>query len=183
MLERRISRRFKGPWGIAVGASLLGLLAGGAIAASVSESTAKTARKARATTVVLYSRDSTQTRVDNPPSGPSAGDVVILTSPLYKRPAGGQPVGRLDLHRVYTAIEGSQTRVLDQINETLIQGQIASGGSTTFGSAQGQPLAGTKASRAVLGGTGRYRLARGELRSRLVQGGVAKLTHRLFLRP
>lgn len=163
------------------GASLLSLLAGVGIAVSGSQGSAEAAGKTRSTSLVLYSRTSTQTAVDNPPVGRSAGDAVTISAPLYKRPTGGRSVGRFDLHRVFTSTGGGKTRAVDQITETLAGGQITSGGSNIFAGAQGEPLVSTKVRQAILGGTGRYRLARGELSSRLIKGNRIKFTHRLFL--
>lgn len=92
-------------------------------------------------------------------------------------------MGFFQLHRTFTSSDASQTRTLDQVTETFAQGQIVSGGSNAFAGAPGQPLVSASATQAVLGGTGRYRLARGELRSTLIGGNTIKFTHRLVLSP
>ena len=168
-------------WTLAAGACVVSLLAGVGIAVSGSQGSAEAARKTRPTTLTLYSRSSTQTAVDNPPAGQSPGDAVVISAPLYTQARGGRSVGRFELHRVFTSTGGGQTRAVDQVTETLSQGQITSGGSNAFAGSGTQPLVSTKASQAVLGGTGRYRLARGELSSRLIQGNTIKFTHRLYL--
>ena len=164
---------------IAVGVALVSLLMGGIAASGSSDAETSARKKARTSTLVLYGRDSVQTRVDNAPEGPSVGDEVVITSPLFTKASGGAIVGRLAVHRVVTSTDGQQTRVVDQINETLSRGQIISAGSSTFAGPPGQ-LSGDKANRSVVGGIGAYRLAQGELRTELIEGGATKLTHRFY---
>jgi len=167
---------------IAVGVSLVSLLTGAGIAASGS-SEAETAqrKKARPSTLVLFGRDTVQTNIDNSPEGPSVGDEVIITSSLFTKASGKNSVGRLDVQRVITSTDGTRTRVLDHITETLSRGQIISAGSSTFSGPPGQ-LSGSKATRSVVGGTGAYRLVRGELATALVGNGNTKFTHRFYQR-
>ena len=165
---------------IAVGVSLVSLLTGVGIAASGSpDGETAQRKKARASTLVLFGRNTVQTNVDNSPEGPSIGDEVIITSPLYTKASGNKSVGRLDVHRVITSTDGTQTRVVDQITETLSRGQIVSAGSSVFSGPPGQ-LSGSKANRSVVGGTGAYRLARGELKTSLGGSGNTKFTHRFY---
>ena len=164
---------------IAVGVALVGLLTGGIAASGSSDAETAARKKARASKLVLFGRNSVQTNVDNSPEGPSVGDEVIITSPLFTRASGGTSVGRLDVHRVITSTDGTQTRVVDQITETLSRGQIVSAGSSTFSGPPGQ-LSGSKANRSVVGGTGAYRLVRGELRTALVGNGTTRFTHRFY---
>ncbi len=174
---------------IAVGVSLVSLLTGVGIAASGSpdgdtaqrkEAQRKKAqrKKARVSTLVLFGRDTVQTNVDNAPEGPSVGDERVITSPLFTKASGDERVGRLDVHRVITSTDGTQTTVVDQITETLSRGQIISAGSSTFSGPPSQ-VSGEKATRSVVGGTGAYRLVRGELRTSTVGSGT-KLTHRFY---
>lgn len=172
---------------IVVGVALVGALTGAGIAASDdAEPAARTkapgaeaaqARKPRLRQLVLYGRGSTQTSVDNQPEGPSVGDEVIITSRLFTKASGSKNVGRLDVHRVITSTDGQRTRVVDQISESVTQGQIVSAGSSTFAGTPGN-LQGERATRAVVGGTGQYRGIGGELRTSLLRNGTIKLTHR-----
>lgn len=160
---------------IAVGVSLVtGIAASGS-----SEAETAARKKPRASTLVLFGRETVQTDIDNAPRGPSVGDESVISSPLFTKASGDKSVGRLDTHRVITSIDATQTTVVDQITETLSRGQIISAGSSTFSGPPGQ-AAGGKANRSVVGGTGAYRLVRGELRTALAGDGATKLTHRLY---
>lgn len=165
----------------AAGVAVVGLLTGAGISASGAPSaeTAGPKKKVRPATLVLFGRDSVTTNVDNSPDGPSVGDEVVITAALFAKRSGGKSVGRLDVHRVVTSTDGGQTRVVDQISETLSRGQIVAAGSSTFSGIPGQ-LAGDLANRSVVGGTGAYRLARGELQTKIVGGGVTRLRHRFY---
>ncbi len=164
---------------LAVGVSLVTLLAIGTAASDTPDAATEARKKPRPVTLVLFGRDTVQTNIDNPPEGPSVGDQRVITSPLFTKASGGRRTGRLDVHRVITSTDGSETTVVDQISETLSRGQIISAGSSTFSGPPGQ-VEGDKATRSVVGGTGGYRLVRGELQTRLVKGSVTKLTHRFY---
>lgn len=167
---------------LAVGVLLASLLTAGiaAIAATGASDAAPAVRKkARVSTLVVFGRDTVQTDIDNAPKGPSVGDESVVTSPLYPKASGGESVGRLDTHRVITSIGATQTTVTDQIVETLSRGQIISAGSSSFSGPPGM-AAGKTANRSVVGGTGAYRMVRGELRTTLAADGVTRLTHRFY---
>ncbi len=164
---------------LAVGISVVALLAIGVSASGSPDAKTAGPKKVRVTTLVLFGRDTVQTNVDNAPEGPSVGDERVITSPLFTKASGGKSVGRLDVHRIITSTDGAETTVVDQISETLSRGQIVSAGSSTFSGPPGQ-AEGDKANRSVVGGTGAYRLVRGELQTSLVGGSVTKLTHRFY---
>jgi hypothetical protein len=130
--------------------------------------------------LVLFARGIVQTNVDNAPEGPSVGDEVVITSALFTKASGGKSVGRLDVHRVTTSTDGGQTRVVDQISETLSRGQIVAAGSGTFAGTPGR-LRGEAARRAIVGGTGAYRLVQGALLTEFVgDTNIIKLTHKFY---
>lgn len=164
---------------LTVGVSLVALLAVGVSASGSPDAATAARKKPRPVTLVLFGRDTVQTNVDNAPEGPSVGDERVITSPLFTKASGGNSVGRLDVHRVITSTDGAETTVVDQISETLSRGQIISAGSSTFSGPPGQ-AEGDKAKRSVVGGTGAYRLVRGELQTSLVGDSVTKLTHRFY---
>lgn len=131
-------------------------------------------------TLVLFGRNIVQTNVDNAPEGPSVGDEVVITAALFTKATGGESVGRLDVHRVTTSTDGGQTRVVDQISETLSRGQIVAAGSGTFRGTPGE-LEGDKARRSIVGGTGAYRLVQGVLQTEFIgESNVTKLTHKFY---
>jgi len=164
---------------LAVGVSLVGLLAVG-VQASGSPDAETAGKNARPVTLVLFGRDTVQTNVDNAPKGPSVGDEVVITSALFTKASGGKSVGRLDVQRVSTSTDGGQTRVVDQISETLSRGQIVAAGSGTFGGLPGR-LRGDAARRAIVGGTGAYRLGQGVLSTKNVgETNIIKLTHKFY---
>lgn len=164
---------------LAVGVSLVGLLAVG-VQASGSPDAETAGKNARPVTLVLFGRNTVQTSVDNAPEGPSVGDEVVITSALFTKASGGKSVGRLDVQRVSTSTDGGQTRVVDQISETLSRGQIVAAGSGTFGGTPGR-LRGDTARRAIVGGTGAYRLVQGVLLTENVgDTNIIKLTHKFY---
>ncbi len=109
-------------------------------------------------TLVVVSRNETETEIDNAPEGEfSQGDEDVVTSPLYRE---GRKVGRLDVHLVFTEVDLEAGLVAFQVTftSTLRGGQITSTGAGTF-SEEGAP--GFDA--AVTGGTGAYSSTRGEV--------------------
>ena len=123
-------------------------------------------------TLVVVSRNETETEIDNAPRGEfSQGDEDVVTSPLYR---AGRKVGRLDVHVVFTEVDLEAGLVAFQVTftSTLRGGQITSTGVGTF-SEEGAP--GFEA--AVTGGTGAYSRARGEVHATFGERSVRFVYH------
>ena len=168
------------------GLALLGLLAGGMTFASASpkapatntwgmpaSSTAAPSPALPASsdittakTIVVISRNETETDIDNPPAGLSQGDEFVIHSPLFNR--AGATVGTLDVHAVFTSIDPLAVQVL--FTASLAKGQIT---------AQGVGTEETGFTAAVTGGTGAYRNARGQVTVRF-QANQVVLTYQLI---
>jgi hypothetical protein len=172
---------------IAIGLALLGLLVGGTTLASAAPEapatnawgmpTAATAAPSAvlpagpdittATTIVVISRNETQTDIDNPPAGLSQGDEGVVHSPLFNR--AGARVGMLEVHFVFTSI---QPMVIQAVFTASLagKGQIA---------AQGVATAGPTFTAGVVGGTGAYQNARGQVLVEFLANAV-RLTYHLI---
>ena len=174
---------------VAVGLALLGLLAGGTLASATTKTQARTAwgvpvasAAAPATapaetlatgsdittaqTIVVFSRNETQTDIDNPPAGLSQGDEGVVHSPLFNR--AGARVGRLDVQFQFTSLQPMAIQVV--FTASLSKGQIA---------AQGVAGAGQTFTVGVAGGTGAYQNARGQVRVEF-QANQVVLTYHLI---
>jgi hypothetical protein len=181
----------------AVGLALLGLLAGGTTLASattktqartawgvpVSSASAPAAAPAEdlatgsdisaAQIIVVFSRNQTETDIDNPPAGFSQGDEVVVSSPLFNR--AGARVGRLDVHGIFTSAVLPRGIAIQWVfTATLAKGQIAAQGVQTEAQTE---VVSFKA--AVTGGTGAYRNARGQVVVRFLANQV-RLTYQLI---
>jgi allene oxide cyclase len=180
----------------AIGLALLGLLAGGTTLASaasntqartawgvpVSSASAPAAAPAEvlgtgpdittAKTIVVLSRNETDTNIDNPPAGFSQGDELVVTSPLFNR--AGTRLGRLDVHGVITsAVPPDPSRgfaVQWVFTASLSRGQIT---------AQGVQTEDLRFTAAVTGGTGVYQNARGQVVVRFL-ANATRLTYQLI---
>jgi hypothetical protein len=168
------------------GLALLGLLAGGITIASAAPkapatnawgipATASAAPNTTpaagpdittAKTIVVISRNETETDIDNPPAGTSQGDEGVVHSPLFSR--GGATVGTLDVHFVITSLDPFAIQAV--FTASLANGQIT---------AQGVATEETHFTAAVTGGTGAYRNARGQVTVRF-QANQVVLTYRLI---
>jgi hypothetical protein len=110
-----------------------------------------------ARTFVLRAHDFTATTIDNDPAGTSQGDEIIVEGALAGR--NGRPRGRIEVHEVLTGLtQGGGGRLQLVFTALLARGQIT--GSAVLGISQ-SGASNTKA--AILGGTGHYRNARGEV--------------------
>ena len=175
----------------AVGLALLGLLAGGTLASATTTTQARTAwgvpvasaaapatapaevRAAgpditTAQTIVVFSRNETETDIDNPPAGFSQGDEIVVSSPLFNR--AGARVGRLDVHGVITSVPPRGIAIQWVFTATLAKGQIT---------AQGVQTEEFSFRAAVTGGTGAYQNARGQVIVRFLANQV-RLTYQLI---
>jgi hypothetical protein len=120
--------------------------------------------------LVLLGRNFTATNVDNPPVGTSQGDELAVEGQLFT--FHGAPAGRLEVHETLTGIgPGPGSRLLITFTARLSHGQIAAIG---VAGAQHQ----NRINVAVVGGTGRYRNARGEV---VVTAGPNNLPRFTFL--
>jgi hypothetical protein len=171
---------------IAIGLTLLGLLVGGTTFAAAAPkapatnawgmpASATAAHSAvlpagpditTATTIVVISRNETQTDIDNPPAGPSQGDEGVVHSPLFNR--AGARVGMLDVHFVFTSVRPMVIQAV--FTASLAKGQIA---------AQGVATEGPAFTAGVAGGTGAYQNARGQVRVEFLANAV-RLTYHLI---
>jgi hypothetical protein len=176
---------------VLLGLALLGLLAGGITIASASPKApatnatnatnawgmpaAATAAPSQAlpgpdittaTTIVVISRNETQTDIDNPPVGPSQGDEGVVHSPLFNR--AGTRVGTLDVQFQFTSLQPMAIQAV--FTASLSKGQIA---------AQGVAGAGQTFTVGVTGGTGAYQNARGQVTVRFLANAV-RLTYHLI---
>jgi hypothetical protein len=168
-----------------LGLALLGLLAGGITIAAASPKApatntwgmpaSATAAPSQAlpgpdittaTTIVVISRNETQTDIDNPPAGLSQGDEGVVHSPLFNR--AGARVGRLDVQFQFTSLQPMAIQVV--FTASLSKGQIA---------AQGVAGAGQTFTVGVAGGTGAYQNARGQVRVEF-QANQVVLTYHLI---
>jgi hypothetical protein len=169
-----------------LGLALLGLLAGGITIASASPNTAATntwgmptsptaapsqvlpagADITTATTIVVISRNETETDIDNPPAGTSQGDEGAVHSPLFTR--SGAEVGTLDVHFVITSVDPFAIQAM--FTASLSKGQLT---------AQGVATEEASFTAAVTGGTGAYRNARGQVTVRF-QANQVVLTYHLI---
>lgn len=109
---------------------------------------------ARAKMLVVRLGDVTVTSVDNPPSGTSVGDELALEGKLVG--LDGTPAGQLEVHEAVTGM-GPVTGGRFQITFTALLGggQISGIGVTRFN----RPTPAL----AIIGGTGKYLGARGEV--------------------
>ena len=169
-----------------LGLALLGLLAGGITIASASPKapatnawgmpTSATAAPSKAlpasadittaTTIVVISRNETETDIDNPPAGLSQGDEGVVHSPLFNR--AGARVGTLDVQFQFTSLQPMAIQAA--FTASLSKGQIT---------AQGVAGAGQTFTVAVTGGTGAYQNARGQVTVRF-QANQVLLTYHLI---
>src|SRR5206468_7478600 len=110
----------------------------------------------RAQTFVLRAQGFTVTAVDNPPSGTSQGDELAVEGLLTTRQ--GEGAGRLDAHEVFTGPSSNGGRLELLFTALLAHGQISAGGVIRINQSGA-----TDTRAAIIGGTGRYRNARGEV--------------------
>jgi hypothetical protein len=96
--------------------------------------------------------------IDLGAAGPSIGDRLTFSNPIFD--ADGQRVGRDVAECVIVRIDPTEPPARQQIVQCTISVQFADGQITVQGMAQG-----TDNYFAVTGGTGAYRLARGEVRA------------------
>ena len=169
-----------------LGLALLGLLAGGITIASASPKapatnawgmpTSRAAAPTKAvaagpdittaTTIVVISRNETETDIDNPPAGLSQGDEGVVHSPLFNQ--AGARVGTLDVQFQFTSLQPMAIQAA--FTASLSKGQIT---------AQGVAGAGQTFTVAVTGGTGAYQNARGQVTVRF-QANQVLLTYHLI---
>jgi hypothetical protein len=109
---------------------------------------------ARATTLVVRLQNATSTYVDNLPTGTSQGDELAVEGQLVSRTGAG--AGKLEVRETVTGL-GPNTggRIHLTFTAMLAGGQISGTGVTRFNS--GTPAL------AVVGGTGKYLGAHGEV--------------------
>ena len=120
-------------------------------------------------TLVLVLTSAQGSNVDHDPSGPSAGDSTTASGPLTSE---GDPAGVLDVSGVLTKVGAQSMRVRYTLTLTLAHGQITAMASFP----ETNHTTGFRAE--VVGGTLRYRNARGQVYVRLLQQG-AQFTVRL----
>ena len=97
--------------------------------------------------------------IDLGASGPSIGDRLTFSNPIFD--TADQRVGRDVAECVITRIDPTEPAARQQIVQCTISVQFADGQITVQGMAQG-----TENYFAITGGTGAYRLARGEVLAR-----------------
>jgi hypothetical protein len=120
--------------------------------------------------LVLLGRNFTATNVDNSPVGTSQGDELAVEGQLFT--FHGAPAGRLEVHEILTGLgPGPGARLMLTFTARLSHGQIAAIG---VAGVQHQ----NRLNLAVVGGTGRYRNARGEV---VVTSGPNNLPRLTFL--
>jgi hypothetical protein len=109
---------------------------------------------AHAKTLVVRLQDATSTYVDNLPTGTSQGDELAVEGQLVSRTGAG--AGNLEVHETVTGL-GPDTGGRIQLTFTamLAGGQISGTGTTRFNKAT--------PALAIVGGTGRYLGAHGEV--------------------
>jgi hypothetical protein len=116
--------------------------------------------------LVLVERNATETDIDNPPAGFSAGDEVAFAGDLY---LGGKKVGYDDGHAIFTLVSQDQVRVHATFTATVRGDEINAAGSVTF-----TETAVVDFELSVTGGTGRYDDVGGEV-TIVEQGQTVKL--------
>ena len=144
---------------VVVGLALLGVLGIGVASASSS------AGSGRALNFQLVVRDAQLTYVDLGPGGPSVGDMLVKSSPLFNR-SDTRRVGRAPISCVFVDVQRPPRCNSDIL---LRRGTIA---------LQGE-LRNPRFVFAVTGGTGAFQNARGEARGRVLRGDRVRLTFRL----
>jgi hypothetical protein len=120
---------------------------------------------------VVISRDATQTDLDNPPSGPSAGDEGVVHSPLFD--TNGAQVGTLDVRFQFTFVDLATGQLAVEADFT----SSLSGGKIT---AQGSAGPTNSFTAGVTGGTGVYQNARGQVRVAFKSNNTTVLTYHLI---
>jgi hypothetical protein len=113
----------------------------------------------------------TQTSIDNGASGDSPGDEVIVHGQLLR---DGTAVGVLDVHGVITAVGARSERIQYTFTASLPNGQISSIGVVQIQ----RNVTGFRG--AVVGGTLRYRNARGQVQVAFAPNGGARFTYALI---
>jgi hypothetical protein len=110
--------------------------------------------------------------IDADPAGTSQGDEVVVEGRLLHRHAGA---GRLEVVEVLTGL-GTNGGVRAQITLTalLAEGQITAIGGTTFNQSTTVVRVG------IVGGTGKYRNARGQVTIQPGSGNSTRLTYQLL---
>lgn len=111
---------------------------------------------AGATQLRLRATDITVTTVDNPPSGFGQGDEIAVSGRL-ETPAG-QPAGDLQAHEILTEQRPEGGKLLLTFTTELAAGQITASAILRITARGSRPFYA-----AILGGTGRYLGARGEI--------------------
>ena len=119
--------------------------------------------------LVLTLNSAQGSNVDADPAGTSPGDSLTASGQLT---AEGTDAGHLDLTGVLTSVATSSMRMQVTLTATLAHGQITAVGTLV----ESASVKGFRAG--IVGGTLRYRNARGQLYVRLLQQG-ATLTYRL----
>ena len=122
-------------------------------------------------TLLLTLTSQQQTQIDNDPSGTSQGDEIIVTGPLSRE---GKPVGVLDAHGVMTMVGQQSERIQYTFTVSLPEGQITSIGVLRLS----RNVTGFRG--AVVGGTLRYRNARGQVWLTFGQNGSTQFTYQLI---
>jgi hypothetical protein len=126
----------------------------------------------RQRTKVYHLTTTSISTIDNDPAGTSQGDEVVVEGRLLHRHAGA---GRLEVVEVLTGL-GTNGGVRVQITLTalLTEGQITAIAGTTFNRSTTSVRAG------IVGGTGKYRNARGQVTIQPGSGNSTRLTYHLL---